>query len=131
VQRLRRFFALLLLAVWLPATLHCGFEAAGFVLGSECCADAQHAVSSAGCESDDCGILESGFTSSGTLHVTAPVATVCSCLIHAQTPPSTVAVFSPPVSGLGEAAGPPRELIQSWPFVSRVALSPRAPSLAS
>jgi hypothetical protein len=131
VHRFRRIFALLLLAAWLPATLHCGLEAAGLHLGPECCAGASHAEATSGCESDDCEILEGGFTPSSSLHVTAPAIAVCACLLHAESQPPMVAVFSPPASGIDDAAAPPRELVPSWPFVSRAALSPRAPSLAS
>jgi hypothetical protein len=131
VQRIRRFLALLLLAAWLPATLHCGFEAAGLAVGSDCCADVTHAADTNGCNADNCDILEGGFTPSNSLHATAPAVFVCACLIPVQLPPTAITIFPPPVTGVNEAAAPPLELIQTWVFASRAALSPRAPGIAS
>jgi hypothetical protein len=133
VRFFRPIIALVLLAVWLPATLHCGVEAAGFALGSPCCADSDsdHApASEASCETDGCGVVESGFRSSPSLSVPAPVALLSASPIWTLSLVPALAPLSPPVTGVVEARTAPPEINHSWVFVTRAAPLPGAPALA-
>jgi len=60
VRGIRSIIALVLLAVWLPTTLHCAMESAGWLPPDGCCSSAadEH------CEDGPCVALESGFVSS-------------------------------------------------------------------
>ncbi|HEX2852001.1 MAG TPA: hypothetical protein VHO24_02095 [Opitutaceae bacterium] len=132
-----RFFrpviALLLLAVWLPATLHCEVEAAGVTLGSSCCTETDsHGASAAGetCETDGCGIVEGGFTSSTSLSVSAPLPVFNASPIWALASIPVLAPAAPPVTGVIEALAAPPGTASCWLFVTRAAPLPGAPALA-
>ncbi|HLP06815.1 MAG TPA: hypothetical protein VK178_01515 [Opitutaceae bacterium] len=60
---LRRIFTLvawILVAFWLPATLHCAAETSGWIETAGCCADEALPVADSHCESDHCATLEAG-----------------------------------------------------------------------
>ncbi|MCC6414732.1 MAG: hypothetical protein IT582_02335 [Opitutaceae bacterium] len=128
---LLRITAFLLLALWLPATQHCGLEAAGlFGDAMEChepdgCAT-PHEESH--CDTDNCQPIENtAYKSSlNAIHVAAPLALTCLCCLHEITPETIVVPLVSP-----ERANPPPELAPTWQFVARAALSPRAPTTVS
>lgn len=134
VFRLRHFVAVLLLSLWLPATLHCGAEALGLNLGSDCCGDEELAstatTNDSACESDGCGTIESGFRApSGIAGAPAPTLNFAICFWSA--PPLTgLAPLSPPATGIVEALAAPPEINRCRVFVMRAALLPGAPSLS-
>lgn len=128
---LLRIAALLLLALWLPATQHCGLEAAGLIDGaSEChdptACDAPHNQSH--CDLDNCQPVEnSAYNPAGnTILITAPLALFCLSDLPVITPETGVILSLAP-----ERTNPPPELAPTWQFVARAALSPRAPSPVS
>jgi hypothetical protein len=125
VQLARRFAALLLLVLWLPATLHCALEAGSpFDSAATCCPGKSAAVGDDHCADDNCVVLESHLVrpADDNLVMPAPVALAAfSCLI--AFPPETIIV--PTVAP--ERTHCPPELARTWQFVARAALSPRAP----
>ncbi|MDO8544824.1 MAG: hypothetical protein Q7S40_30640 [Opitutaceae bacterium] len=129
VARLRRSFAVFMVAFWLLATQHCGLEAAGVWHGDEhvatCCATAS------GCVNDGCSVVEGGNYNPAVnpLKVSAPDLLSCICLFCAS---------SVPVDALDDAGWiatvfleRPPDWVPTWQFVQRAALSPRAPSLVA
>lgn len=133
MSRWRNHLALLLLALWLPATLHCGFEAAG-IGGLFGCAIDHHAPDTGGTPTDPardaCDVVESGWfkladhppaTATPALHI---------CLLSLLTPPPALPL-QPPAGRLAAHLAAPREIARTWHFVARAAPAPRAPSLAS
>ena len=130
VKRLSRLLALLLLALWLPATLHCDLEAASLWDGHEdhpaaaCCSAGQ------GCAHDGCDTLEGGAfrASDGTVRAPLPDLFCCFCLICTGTPALLEPVATTPVPTIAVTA---RDWIPTWHFVRRTAPPSRAPSSAS
>jgi len=70
MQRLWKITSFLLLAIWLPATLHCDLEAAGFAEShhTDCCAVSHD------CKTDACATVESSLIreTAPALHLVAP-----------------------------------------------------------
>lgn len=125
VIRLHRFCALLLLALWLPATLHCDFQTAGL---DElfACADEHH--SSPADAKDNCSTVESGwFQRLAAASLPAPALVVVPVVFLAPAP----GLLTPPDPRLGERVAAPPEIARTWHFSARAAPPPRAPSLAS
>ncbi len=120
----------MLVALWVPATAHCDFEAIGFDEIFHCAND-HHAPSADAKSSDTCEVVENGWIkrASSEIDLTAS-ATACVCLICIVTPLSLSLRDVPPLS-LSERAAAPPELIRTWQFVARAALPARAPSFAS
>lgn len=129
VSSLRRIAALVLIAVWLPAVLHCRIE--GF-LGMNCCAEQTASQSSKqSCEGDICDALEAGVIKSSTDQITVAPPQLCACLICAALAPEFLPVLeSSAVATIQETSAPP-EIIHSWHFLSRTALPARAPDCVS
>jgi hypothetical protein len=127
----RLIVALLLALVWLPATLHCGLEAAGLLEHADACCHGEHADAAkpTHCGVAGCGVVESGDyqPSYSLLKVSAPVAVICfSSLIELTAClPGEPAIVAP------EKAESPLEIRRTWQFLARAALSPRAPSSVS
>lgn len=123
MQRLRTIVAIVMAWLWLPATQHCGLEAAG-VLTARC----EHlgAVGCGHCAPDGCNAVESGSykIGNGTPKVLPPQLAACVCL-NATAPVlvSEAAVFSRSYEER------PLEWVPSWQFARRAALLPGAPSL--
>lgn len=123
---LRRLSAVLLLALWLPATLHCSLEHVGLLsqtCAEDCASDQSHAP-------DGCGTVEDGsYRPTGSaLQVATPALYACIdelCLPSWQNAP----VCPDEVARFG-AFGESRDWISSWQFVRRLAPPSRAPSLA-
>ena len=127
--RFGRLLLFALLALWLPATLHCRLEAVG-VFDSHC-SDEQTAQAGAdGCTDDVCPTIEQGFykDSSATIAVAAPaechVPDCCALLLALDR-----LVIAPTLSPVRHA--PPSELTVRWQFITRAAPPARAPALNS
>lgn len=120
MRRLRSLTAWLLLALWLPATLHCSLDRAGVLGESQACIES--------CATDNCDVLESGFchSTSDVLKVPAPTALTCLCCLLEITPETIVL----PLLSPARTSSPP-ELARTWQFTARAAPLPGAPALAS
>ncbi|MBI2814468.1 MAG: hypothetical protein HYX71_09300 [Opitutae bacterium] len=124
MSRLLKLAALLLAALWLPATAHCGLEAAGLLVKSSACAAAVD------CAGDGCRQVEEGFfkQSAAALKVLAPELLACDCLrclqLVAQAALVAAADFSP------VSFERPQSWVTRWTFERRAALPARAPSPA-
>ncbi|WP_414662790.1 hypothetical protein [Horticoccus sp. 23ND18S-11] len=131
VNSARRIAAILLLALWLPALLHCRLEAAGVLFGAGCCDDdhASAAASPESCEGDSCGVAEGEFTSPSSTVIAASAPVLHACLLDVALAWPAPDVSPPPLEGIVEADSAPPEVVRTWVFVSRAAPSPRAPSL--
>lgn len=124
VNRTFPFFAFLLLALWLPATLHCDLEAANLGVWGE----GEHHGDScqAVCINDACHIIE------GTSYVKSdiglrmqPTPLVCT-ISFLNLLADLVWVEHTPVY-LASASVPIQALNRTWAFVRRAALPVRAP----
>lgn len=131
IVRVRPLVALLLLALWLPATQHCGLEATGW-LGNEaeCHTDggcqADHAK--APCDADNCQSVEDGAYKSPASPrlVLGPSVLSCLCCLRVISPETIVVPLVSPAR-----TNPPPELTPSWQFIARAALPARAPTAVS
>lgn len=127
ISSTNKIIALLLLTLWLPATQHCGLEAAG-VIGTEVdCHDAGSCdteTEQKACDLDNCQTIEDAAYKAKQTYVqlAAPVELVCSCCLDVISPEtSLVSLISPARSDA------PPELAPSWQFITRAAPAPRAP----
>lgn len=125
LPRIRYIVALVFAAFWLPATQHCGLEAAG--LFPKSCS--YNCASDQNCARDGCGTLEDGACkpASDALKVPLPdlfacVCHLCSHLVHLES--AGARAILP-----GESFDRPRDWASTWHFVRRAAPAPRAPSL--
>jgi hypothetical protein len=127
VSRFARMLILTLVAVWLPVTLHCRLEAAGFYdAADDCCSTEQAAAPAGDCKDDACPTVEDALykESAHSLKVAAPDVSLClACL--ALVPES--AANEPALSTASHA--PPLEIEAAWQFLARAAPPARAPSL--
>ena len=125
VTWLMKCIAALLLALWVPVTMHCALELVpglGFI--QTCCGEQEAQPADHDCSQDLCSAIESGFYKVDDYPALAPSQALLlaftvwnlSAELPAITPP-----LSPP------APSPP-ELPRSWQFSHRTALPPRAPS---
>ena len=131
MSRLRPLIAILLLALWLPATLHCALEAAGCLRAEECC----DGHTDSACTRDACDTLETGFVKPAALHVVLPpfFPDTAARLLDAFCPLllAPTALLLPPDTGVTGTVAAPPEVARTWHFLVRAAPAPRAPSLAS
>lgn len=126
MTRLGRFLLFALLALWLPATLHCRLEAAG-VLELRC-TEENSATADAGCQDDACPTIEQALfkDSAATVSIAAPAEChVPDCCALLLVPDAFAA--APDLSPSRHA--PPSELTVRWQFIARAAPPARAPSL--
>lgn len=131
IVRVRPFVALLLLALWLPATQHCDLEAAGLLAGHDECHSGQDCAGGHQddpCAADVCALVEDAAYKStfAAITVAAPTALTCLCCLHEITPATVlISLVSP------ERTDAPPELAPTWCFVTRTALPARAPDLVA
>lgn len=130
VHFLHRITAVLLLALWLPATAHCRLEAAGADLGSSCCAKETPLASEDECNNDICSGLEGRSTdpAAAAVGVSAPVLSAC---VFVSPPLPALPPCSAPPGFVPEESTAPPELVRSHHFVDRTALPARSPDCAS
>ena len=128
VIRFGRFLLFALLALWLPATLHCKLEAAGVF--EEHCTDEGLPGTDAGCTDDACPTIEEGFYKDSAVKLVVPSPAECHipdccALLLAADRFVTESALSP------VRHAPPSELTVRWQFLTRAAPPARAPSLNS
>jgi len=130
VSPLRHIIAIVLLALWLPTTQHCGLEAAGLIAaevphGAEanCCEN-----SGSPCTHDGCKVVENSLIklNNETIKVPTPALAACTCFLCQQLLPSVLAVE--PSLAVSEAEKS-EHWVPVWQFVRRAAPLSRAPSL--
>lgn len=129
VRVLTQISVFLLLALWLPATQHCNFEAAGLIT-----AETGHPATTACCDTDKpcaddgCTVVEDGVTkpASALFAVPAPDLSLCVGFLVLQR--SLLATLDAP-AWQASAAEQPRDWLPVWPFVRRAAPMAQAPSL--
>jgi len=128
-----RCFWVLVLAIWLPSSMHCSLEAAGMAL-VDCCAHPHSSGEDPHPDDADpctpcptCSLVESGaFFIPSLPHGVKPVWSVVWWLTP-NAPPPPPARF---IAGFPAAAIPPK-VPPSWQFLERAAPLPRPPSLPS
>ena len=129
-----KFIALVLVALWLPVTLHCDLDAAGLLTAhdtshanSDCCASTQAADQASPCADDSCELVENGlYQSTGSLlQVTAPSLTASTWFLCLQLAalPRPIEPVTPVV-----AVKQPPGWVPTWHFARRAAPLSRAPS---
>lgn len=125
MRRILPYIASLLLALWLPVTLHCALEAAEIIPTT--CVD-EHG-GPGGSASDGCDEVENGEykLSSDNLTVPAPALAVCFCFLSLYVVPRRVPADR--IFPFDRRSELPRELVPTWSFVRRAAPLSRAPSL--
>ena len=133
LPRVHTFIALLLLSLWLPATMHCALESAG-ILPSHADAPVSSCAQTGGpCTNDSCTLVE-GVTykaASTALQIPAPSVQLTNYLcwvrdVSANGESLAVAAFCVPRAQVER----PKDWVASWQFIRRAAPSPRAPSFA-
>ena len=128
VQSLRQLVALAVLALWLPATLHCALEAAGFA-GVFSCADEHETGAHDESPRDACDVIEGAAFKPAANTATLPLPALCACLLCFVAPPPAIDLTAP-VTGVSELVAAPPEVARTWHFVARAAPAPRAPSFS-
>ena len=126
--RFGRCLLFALLALWLPATLHCQLEAAGVF--AEHCTDEGSLATNTGCTDDACPTIEDALykDSAASLTVAAPAEChIPDCCVRLLAADRRAA--APALSPTRHA--PPPELRVTWQFITRAAPPARAPSLNS
>lgn len=126
----RRIIAVVLLALWLPATQYCTLVAAGIFADEtqasapeQCCNNTNDRCSRDACNLFEVGVVKPGSAASKVL---APDLSACLCFICLQfakpglVDESTLMVAAPEH---------PLDLESTWQFVRRAAPLARAPSL--
>lgn len=125
MSRVRRLALLLLVALWLPVTLHCELENVGLLASVGECADSEDAC----CDDTACFTVEEALFKDPApiLKLTAPEVSACLVCLAVNTSDifSTESALSP------ARHAPPPELRATWQFVRRAAPPARAPSLNS
>jgi hypothetical protein len=132
IVRFRPIVALLLLALWLPATQHCDLEAAGLLhdhLHHHCTGDCATPHSDDACGTDHCPNIEGNNyrPASDSLKVDAPMQNTLADF-YPLSAVIAVASVSADISRTGPP--PPPELAPTWRFIMRAALPARAPDSA-
>lgn len=129
VSRLMKIASLLMVALWLPATLHCQLENLEFggLFGCPTASqDTTHAGNEA-CANDACLSVESGqFIVAPSLIIPATQPALASAFIHfllAVAPPRVA------VADFISRQTVPLPLLRTWQFTRRAALPARAPDV--
>ena len=126
MAQISRYIALLLLTLWLPATLHCDLQAAGVAESPDCCTDGHSCAGDEGCNVVVNALCKPG---NDVIKVPAPALTrdsFGSVELHyffssLMMPRLIVA----PKSGSFER---PLDWVTTWQFVRRAAPPCRAPA---
>jgi hypothetical protein len=128
VFRFRRIVALVLLALWLPATQYCTLVAAEvFADDSQACAPEQCCTTEDQCSFDACNLFESGVTKLARegSKALAPDFSACLCFICLRSSHSDSGDES---ALMKPALERPLDWESSWHFMRRAAPLARAPS---
>lgn len=123
--RFGRLLLFALLALWLPATMHCRLEAAGFFAAHDDCAE-QLASEGSDCKDDACPTVEDALfkESSAALAVSAPA----ECFLPDGFAPAIERVAAAGLTLSPFRGTAPPEVAVTWQFVERTAPPARAPS---
>jgi len=128
VKWLKTVVAMVLLVIWMPATMCCALERAGVSFFDKCCADeTSHDTPQPPCTDKSCCLLESGRY---TAQITPPVAVVPLDVV-ALVPWALVDTPQRPQLAFDFSNLAPPDLRVTWQFSCRTALPPRAPSFLS
>ncbi len=114
---------LVMLALWLPVTLHCQLESIPGLEFVRCSPDTSR---QSDCSDDGCCAVEKQQYKSELHRQTIPV-----LLQMSSAPLLNVASTLPHDVGLGILTSAPPELLKTWQFAFRTASPPRAPSFAA
>lgn len=123
--RIRSLVALVLLALWMPATLHCELEWVGaFSDCSSCHEQAGNGDVARDCDADACAVIEkSAYRFGADVLLLKPPELIGWIFLSAIVLPEPDAIVA---RRLDATAAPP-EVIRTWHFVTRAASPPRAP----
>lgn len=124
MQLLRRLIALVLVALWLPATLHCDLEAAGLEIGVLCHDHDTPEAAAAHCSDDACHAIEDAAYTAVVLTKLVGVISFSVLALLPEPPDLPAATLSPASTDV------PLEVPRSWQFTTRAAPPARAPSVA-
>ena len=128
VSKLTKMFAVLTLALWGMAAMHCTLEGLpGFDFLKTCCFVEAETAAPPDCESDGCGAVEDGSYRPEEQTAFAPQPLLLLALLS----PVSEAPLPEPQAGSVVASESPPELLKLWQFAHRTALPPRAPTIAS
>ena len=126
VRALAKTMAFVLLALWVPATMHCALETVpGLSFLQWCCGSDEAPQAAHDCSQDSCSAVESGFYKIEDNPTVAPGLAALLALTDSDgfvEPPA-----DPPPHSTPASSAPP-ELPRFWQFSYRTALPPRAPS---
>ncbi len=123
---------LALVALWLPATLHCKLEELPGLQFLACCDHGESAPhQDDDCRTDSCAMVEEGLykNSNPKVIVLPPVFVVVPDFSSPATADAQLSLLSLFQTRLVTDRAP--ELLVTWQFSSRAALPPRAPSFVS
>jgi len=120
---------MLLLALWVPVTMHCTLEnVPGFSFFQYCCGGDETPPVPGDCEDDTCGTVESGLYKLEEDPAITPALTSLLVVVAwnsvTEPPADTAPLFA-------SSSPAPPELPKVWQFFHRTALPPRAPSVAA
>jgi hypothetical protein len=123
----RRIIALMLLALWLPATSHCAIDAMTDWFGDACSVSCEHAQNTA--HADACDLVEGGGFAPAAVATPVPVPHltpfVCLACLHAR-----LLADAEPVPPHSWAKDDPAAWVPAWRFALRAAPPARAPNLS-
>lgn len=126
VRLFSQIVAVVLLALWMPATQHCAFGAVTGWIADACDTACNH--DNGATHEDVCTVVEGGdYTPAATLaHVTAPNLTTLACLarLHAR-----LLSEATPIAPPAWTKDDPADWVPTWAFAARAALPGRAPNL--
>ena len=122
MSRWRFLVAWIILASWMPATLHCALEAAGVLEVGACCDSDAHAAEAT---TDECAPIDRTLYNgvAGDLVVSSPILHV------AYTLPLEPPALASEKTFLGPRYSLPEDWLAAWDFEHRTALPSNAPSL--
>jgi hypothetical protein len=120
----RRIAALVLLSLWLPATLHCDLEAAGLEIAFVCHDHEVPVAPVSPCAADACHAIEDAAYTAIVLNKFVGEAALTVIALLPEPVEVPAAAISP------ERTDVPRELGRAWQFRTRAAPPVRAPSAA-
>ena len=121
MRRIRSAIALALLALWLPATLHCELELVGIFAGDGC--HDEQGATAPDSDADGCAIVENGGYRIDVLTLRAADTPALWVLFVVASSERAL----PDPGRLAETAAP-LDVLRTWQFVARAAPPPRAPS---
>jgi hypothetical protein len=129
MSRCLRILSLLLLAVWLPAAMHCQLETAGLL--PETCAHANiGGAEDESCAGDGCNLAEGGAvkTAGGGVKMTPPASALLADTDFSRLLAGVLIAPRELTAALAVMTERARDWVPCWCFARRAAPSPRAPA---